>query len=254
MPAVTGLLAGCDALLRVAGGAPLGPPVEPWEPDGDSDQNPWASALEWACAAAEGSADQDHAARAITEAVNAGGYFHYDDEYGAPHYSEPGSVYLSAALQRFLRQVRYAPSVNCQDCASFVVSFANLLGCELYSSRMGPAYDGLLPVSFGFALNAHIPIGHLTWDTENDMFRFHEVAWTGACMDNDLVYDACLELDDHGSPYEEPRFPVLPMGMIFSDGSTNSPYAYRERLARPGLVGYDRCLARPETRKRRRVE
>ena len=125
MPAVTGLLAGCDALLRVAGGAPLGPPVEPWEPDGDSDQNPWASALEWACAAAEGSADQDHAARAITEAVNTGGYFHYDDEYGAPHYSER---------------------------------------------------------------------------------------------------------------------------------STNSPYAYRERLARPGLVGYDRCLARPETRKRRRVE
>jgi hypothetical protein len=45
--------------------------------------------------------------------------------------------------------------VNCSDCATFVSTFANVLGCNLWQSRMG----------FGFDLNKLLGIGSNVWQT-----------------------------------------------------------------------------------------
>lgn len=72
-------------------------------------------------------------------------------------------------------------------------------------------------------------------------FVFHEVAWEGQCRDQDLVYDACLQYDVDETPGVVPFVLDSPCGVMFSDGSELSPFAYRERLAKDGVDGYGRC-------------
>ena len=121
------------------------------------------------------------------------------------------------------------PLVNCQDCASAVVSMSNLAGCELWCNRMGR----------NFETRNFLPIGFPQQIRKN--FVFHEVAWEGQCGDQDLVYDACLEYDGDDTPGEEPVEYVVPSMIIFSDGNELSPFAYRERLSQNGTSGYGRC-------------
>ena len=146
-------------------------------------------------------------------------------------------------------RIRDGAEVNCTDCAAFVVSCANLLGCELWSSRMGPR-DRL-----GFLTNWYTAIGCLPWTPPSWEweFSYHEVAWTGECGEDDQIYDACLSVDGDGDPSLPPRREMLPLGMPFDDGSAQAPYAYRESLSAPGVWGYDRCVPNPEKKMRRKV-
>mgnify|MGYP004452635633 CR=1 FL=1 len=225
----------------------LAEPVEPWVPNGASNsQNPWADALEWACRAARKAGTQHAAASRITRAIYESKRFWYDVKEGAPAYTDDETVYLTAFLGRMRGRDGNGGVVNCTDCASFVVSFSNLLGCELWSSKMGKFFE----------TNPYLPIGHATWTGTGpeEAFIYHEVAWTGECGDDDLIYDACLQVDSMGCSTPSFLLELLPMGMIFSDGNPGSPYAYRESLAVPGPLGYDRCRPKPEERKRRNVK
>ena len=135
-------------------------------------------------------------------------------------------------------QVRF--DVNCEDCASFVVSFANAVGCHLWASSMG----------LDFKLSPIVPIGY-----ENAVvgveFNFHEVAWDGACGDADFVYDAALRYDGDDNPGVFPIVPVIPVRIEFCDGVIGAPFDYRERLTLPGPEGYGNCRARHSEKVRR---
>lgn len=247
-----------DLVCRVTGPhrifTVLEEPVAPWHPNGSNDdtQLPWASALEWACATASGCRTQHSAATAITEGINGCGRFRYETRGGASAYvTEDGGVDLSECINRLKGLKKGGESVNCMDCAAFVVSFSNLLGCELWSSRMDDGEDG-----YGFLTNPYIPIGCENWTSSGsgEAFSFHEVAWTGNCGDDDTIYDACLKIDGRRGTSAPLRMEELPTGMIFSDGSADAPYVYRECLAAPGDWGYGRCLSQPGTRIRRTVK
>ncbi|MBQ8112476.1 MAG: hypothetical protein IJ146_04640, partial [Kiritimatiellae bacterium] len=157
----------------------LGDPVEPWSSDLTSDQCAWTNALEWACGAAVGAMDFPAAASNVRVAINRSGSFFYDTVDGASYFTndyrrwifwQVYEVELSECI-KILNDPLMTKKVNCTDCASFVFSFSNLLGCNLYASIMGWYFD----------TNPYCAIGQPDW-TPPDWgwgFSYHEVAWEG---------------------------------------------------------------------------
>ncbi len=232
----------------------LGDPVEPWSNDLVSNQCAWTNALEWACGAAAGAMDFQAAASNVTEAINTSGVFYYDTVDGASYFTadyrrwlfwQVHEVKLSECI-RILNNPFAFEAVNCTDCAAFVVSFSNLLGCSLYASIMGWFFDTNHYCAIGQA-----PWTEPTWDWG---FRYHEVAWEGNAEDGDLVYDACLRYDGDNDPSSAPHVPQLPVAVPFSDGNPAVPFVYRERLTPNTSDGYSRCISHPEKKMRRTLK
>ncbi|HET9342900.1 MAG TPA: hypothetical protein VFO25_08305 [Candidatus Eremiobacteraceae bacterium] len=220
-------------------------PTVPWQQapyDVGNSHLPWCDVLDYACSWAAGSGSTDEAAAAVTRSVfNLGpSVVTYDcPGGGASHYSA-GNFSCSAFLERLKGGVGLGIYVNCSDCATFVSSFANILGCDLWQSRMGNYFD----------LNAILAIGSSVWQTACNWgsFSYHEVAWTGACDVNDDVYDGCLEVDGDNDPTAPPHTPLLPTKLRFGNPGD---LQYRDRLAAPS--GRANCNPLVATRVRRQV-
>jgi hypothetical protein len=226
----------------------LGPPTAPWQSlsgSGDDACVPWVPVLDVACAWASGAVDVGEAARRITRAVFALGdnRLRYDALVGAPHYTVLGvpRFLLAAFLDRLAGGEGAGPLVNCSDCATIVSTFANLLGADLWQSKMGL-------VAPQFRLNPIRAIGSHTWSRVWGGFSFHEVAWSGACGEQDRVFDACLEVDVDPNPMASPHKPLLPVDALFGTAGSGD---YRDRLTAPE----DRvlCAPQPTLRARRTV-
>ena len=207
------------------------------------------------CRWAAGATNEDAAASAVTAGINGCGKFRYDTSSGAPSYARKEGllfvdevVYLGDCIKH-LGGLGVA-EVNCTDCAAFVVSFANLMGCSLYSSVMEPSHFW----QSGFVTHPYCAIGCPDWmpPTWGWGFSYHEVAWSGNCTDSDLIYDACISVDHDIDPGAFPYSKYLPAGMVFSDGSPLSPFAYRECLTPSLSGGYECCVSSP-TKKIRRL-
>ncbi len=220
-------------------------PTAPWVQQPLTDLHlPWTEVLDYACRWAAGTHTPSAAATAITRSVfNLGGNkLIYDSVLGASRYSFP--FFNCTEILKQLRQGSpVGPLVNCSDCASIVSTFANILGCDLWQSQMGTL--GQL-----FLLNLIVPIGLPAWQRTalSPGFSYHEVAWTGACREDDVVYDACLAVDAYGNPSIPPRLPALATNTRF--GQLGEPL-YRFRLAAQATRHL--CAPRPETRQRRKL-
>ena len=217
----------------------LRPPTAPWQSlltDGDLTCLPTVAALEVACAWAAGAADVGEAGRRITRAVYGLGKatLSYDALFGAPHYTVLGVArfLLRAFLDRLSGGEGAGPLVNCSDCATIVSTFANLLGEDLWQSKMGL-------VAPQFRLNPIRSIGSPSWSRLWGGFGFHEVAWSGACGESDRVFDACLEVDADSDPTKPPHTPLLPVDERFGTPGSGD---YRDRLTAPA----DRALCAPQ--------
>lgn len=220
-------------------------PTAPWQqqPYGSGNaQLPWTEVLDYACNWAFGATAAVDAACGVTRRVYQLGpaRITYDcPGWGSTHYASP-----TFNCTAFLDRLRGGPGagyyVNCTDCATFVASFANILGCDLWESRMG----------WGFGLNPLLAIGSAVWQPACGWpgFNYHEVAWTGACDVGDHVYDACLQVDGDADPTVAPHTPLLPCQMRFGDPGDGD---YRDRLATP--AGRPTCDPQPGTRTRRSV-
>ena len=214
----------------------LGEPVEPWSNEPNVRNNAWSTALDLTCQWASGKTSCQQVATAVTEEINGCGRLMYDINRYAAHYTDnrgllsSGHMELSAFIDRIMGGESKGPLVNCQDCASAVVSLSNLAGCDLWCNRMGGCFKTRKIVLLG------------TFQITEEEFTFHEVAWEGQCRDQDLVYDACLEYDVDETPGVEPLVLACPCGVIFSDGSELSPFVYRERLTKDGEDGYGSCV------------
>jgi hypothetical protein len=226
-------------VLAVPGGPWLQAPFGP-----ANTQLPWTRVLDHACRWAGGAQTLDEAATRVTEAV-----FELGPEvveYGCPilgmtQYSLP-YFHCMAFLDRLAGGFGRGRYVNCTDCATIVSTFANILGCQLWQSRM----SGDAP----FALNEMLAIGSQQWRTACDWgaFNYHEVAWKGTCTAEEEVFDACLLLDSDADPTRSPHQPLLPADMRFGfpgDGD------YRDRLAAP--QGRHDCRPQPLGRTHRFV-
>lgn len=215
-------------------------PVAPWDQSAGSDQNPWASALEYSCAWAEHATSEPAAAGGVASSINGlknslnEPVFTYDMDGGATHY-RTGSLFELTQCLNDINSDNSGFICNCSDCANFVTTFSNLLGCALWSGHMSSNFD----------LNEIVAIGQPSFGCPNwgCGFSYHAVAWAGNCASTDNIYDACLKVDGNGDPMSAPRTPLLPINMLFSDDDASAPYVYRESLTPAGASGYERCLA-----------
>ena len=214
-------------------------PTLPWVQTPGSTSLPWTDALEIACSWAAFATTRDQAAQRVTERYNACGRVSYDTVSGATMYGS-ASYNLTEMIERLNGGLGLGEKVNCTDSANTVSSLANLLGCDLWQSRMG----------YGFALNPLIAIGYSKWGVPfNGGFSYHEVAWKGACTANDNVFDGCLKVDGDADPTTAPHTPLLPTNMLFGDCSTVN---YRRRLCPPVPAGCAACQPDPGATRRRR--
>lgn len=234
----------------------LGEPVEPWSNEPNVRNNAWSTALDLTCQWASGCETWQSAATGITQSIFESGRFAYDTRKGAPRYiSNEGwlfvekNVFFGAAIDRLNGGLGRGPRVNCSDCAAMVCSFANLVGCGLYASRMEPSgfFDSW------FATNPYCAIGCADWipPSWGWGFSFHEVAWSGNCGDSDLVFDACVKVDGDASPGVLPYMKVLPAALIFCDGNPGAPIVYKEMLTPDSPDGYQKCVPAQSEKTRR---
>ena len=223
----------------------LAVPTAPWLQapfNAANTQLPWTAALDYACRWAEGATSPDMAAALVTQAVYALGpaIVTYDcPGGGSSHYSFP-DFDCTSFVERLRGGIGNGVYVNCSDCATIVASFANMLGCDLWQSKMG----------WGFALNELLAIGSNVWQTACGWpgFSYHEVAWEDACTANDDVFDACLRVDGDSDPTAPPNVPLLPQDLRFGNPGN---LLYRDRLATPD--GRPNCNPQAATRQRRFV-
>jgi hypothetical protein len=226
----------------------LSAPTAPWlvwPADPSNASLPRTDALDFACIWAAGARNEIEAATRITRAVFqlGGPLLSYDAAVGAPHYTVLGvpRFLCDAFIDRLRGGDGAGPLVNCSDCATIVSTFANLLGADLWQSKMGL-------VGEGFRLNPILAIGSNQWSTVLGGFSFHEVAWSGACGELNTVYDACLLTDRDPNPSRAPHIPSLPVNQVFG---TSGSGQYRDQIAAP--PDRDKCLPWPALRVRRPV-
>jgi hypothetical protein len=223
-------------------------PTAPWVQgpfDPSNTQLPWTEVLDYSCRWALGAQDRDAAASRVTKAVNDLGpnRIAYDCPGGGGTHYSLGQFNCTAFLDRLRGGVGNGHLVNCSDCATFTSTFANVLGCDLWQSQMFPDFD----------LNDILAIGSNTWfpgcpGWSIHGFSYHEVAWKGACTENDAVFDACLHVDGDPDPTTSPHTPLLPTNMRFGTPGSGD---YRDRLATPATRAS--CNPQPGTRTRRTV-
>jgi hypothetical protein len=213
-------------------------PTLPWKQDpylSSNSQLPWREVLDYACNWADSTKHTDDAATNITKSVyNLGPdvlRFSGNDHYITPYKTFDATAFLEH-LQEATRESIY---VNCTDCASIVSTFANILGCDLFQSRMSD-----------FRYNPIRKIGESSWTT--DSFDFHDVAWEGDCGRDNDVFDACLQIDGDPDPTTFPHTPFQPSNLRFGSQADRQ---YHFRLVAPSNP--DSAQPRPTQKKRRPV-
>ena len=217
-------------------------PILPWKQTPfPNNQNPWTQVLEYSCDWAQSQTTLDGATTAVTTKVNQPvGNVEYDiPGGGASHYSGypiTARFNCTAYLDRLNGGPGNGKYVNCTDCASIVATFSNILGCELWESKMG----------WSFELYEIIAIGLSTWAKPwGNGFSYHEVGWKDSAGLNDNVFDGCLKIN--GNP-SGTRVAELPLNIPFDDSSSLD---YREKLVPPASIG--NCLPQTAQRTRREV-
>jgi hypothetical protein len=181
-------------------------PTRPWLQDTDETQFPWVEALEYACEWAGGAQDTDAAAELITIRLNELGQqklICYGD--GSGFYTDVDAFDCNSFLAVLQGKLGKGNSVNCDDCAAIVSTFANLVGCNLVQMC-------IRSINADFALKPHKRIG-LQGIFENTAFFHHMVAAEG-CGEDVEVFDACLQITDPTGP----SIFALPVNLALSDG------------------------------------
>lgn len=233
--------------------ATLGIPTSPWilAPfEAANTQLPWTDVLEYACTWAAGRTTRQAILANITQAV-----YELGDppksgviEYGCPvnavtMYAQ-SFFNCSAFLDRLRGGIGNGRYVNCTDCAAFVATFANILGCDVWESRMGEYRPP-------FACNPFMAIGTGVWNVPCGVpggFLYHEVAWTGACDNDDAVCDACIGFSGLTTFPPPEQVPILAVLTRFGRSGQGG---YRDALAAPSAR--ETCRPRPAERVRRPI-
>jgi hypothetical protein len=189
----------------------LARPSDPWEPKSSASDNthqPWTEVLDFACKWASGAAgDLDEAAELITKE-----FFQRVSKL-VSWYEDPSYAFSRFLCTEFLRLLNTGvggnQTVNCDDCATVISTFANVLGCQLSQSSMGEV----------FRTHPIVLIGSQTFDCKT--FIHHAVAWKGRCEANDELFDGCLRIDED---LQQPFVGVQPTNVPF--GSEREGYRF----------------------------
>lgn len=206
----------------------------PWK--ANNVQLPWADVLEHACDWASNVHTLDEAAARVTHG------FRDIEKFVSLEYVRSPSFYAHPTFNctkvlSLIRGLRgEGHKLNCTDGATIVSTLANVLGCALWQSSMT-----------GFQTNPIRPIGSSVWKRAE--FSIHDVAWKGACLEDDEVYDVCLQVDGDSDPVQKPTLPLLPVNLKF--GQPNDKL-YRFRVAIPSDMQRHPDAPHPDSKRRER--
>ena len=184
----------------------LNVPKRPWMQDTDETQLPWLEVLDYACDWARGAQNTDDAAEQITIRVNQLGEQQLICYGGGSFYTDIDAFDCCSFLDLLNGGEGKGNSVNCDDCAAIVSTFANSVGCNLVQMCIAST-------KASFALKAHRRIG-LQGTFENQSFFHHMVAAEG-CSDDVEVFDACVQI---GGDPTVPSIFSLPVNLALSNG------------------------------------
>ncbi len=163
----------------------LSAPQYPWTSSGDS--APWPDVLDLFCQVAYDESEPESAAEKITQFLYEGVGAIYDRS--AYPYSKRNDPYSDFLVKKFFDKIPEVGKLNCYDMGKALVTFGNILGCNLTLRYCKP---------FG-QLNCVRPVGSC-WMCEmcgqcNDCFKNHAFTSIG-----DNVFDASLKADSWGNP------------------------------------------------------
>jgi hypothetical protein len=189
----------------------LDTPQAPWTMDEKEGTNelPWGEALAFACKWAEKAKTPEEAVKRITKYVYeelgkpraitldkpGGGRAAYCNslKYNRGYMHIDGDFFDCEKFIWFLCGSRgNGRYVNCQDCASIIATFSNILGCRLVNYVISGS-NGLK-----FPIKKVLPIGYSP-DSDSSLpthFQMHEIAcFEGNVSDDEKgIFDACLKL------------------------------------------------------------
>jgi hypothetical protein len=196
-------------------------PSGPWDqsPVDNNTQLPWTDALDKACLWAMGAKTKDEAAERITIAVNT----HPSQSYTGLTIFGSESYHLSSYLKQLDCGLPF--QLNCTDCADAVTTLANLLGCDLF--------EGLFTniTTRKFLTLGGNPADEADWQSTG--WRYHEICWLHQMGQNELIYDACVQVDMDDNYDDLVHIARHPVKMRFGMDDRND---YRYRLVAKGLA------------------
>ena len=211
-------------------------PEEPWKRE-----PPWVEVLDFSCDWARGARDDDDAASRITRAVynlgegrNKRVYYNRTASYAFNTFDCAGFLKL------LLNDIGSPNAINCYDCASIVLTFANILGAKLWEIDMGPEiYTHYIKL-----------IGETRWGRTG--FPYHAVSWNS---DRGLVFDACLQVDNDGDPNDHCEFTATVPAKLRLEGENSYLFCFfREGLCFPNVEdGLRRPIGKPGFRAQKKV-
>jgi hypothetical protein len=233
----------------------LNVPKPPWLQDHKpgNTQLPWVEVLDRACVWAGGAQDTDEAATRITLRVNEFGdqkVICYGD--GSAYYTDVEAFDCSSFLDLLNGGCGKGDSVNCNDCAAIVSTFANSVGCDLAQMCIKATGD-----QSDFGLKPHRRIG-IQGTIQNAAFAHHMVAAEGCGVDAE-VFDACVEIADGPSIFTAPANLVFSNGkggylfrlVIDDDQDVTQPHPDCKRRRLGPATGLDEtCVIRPALEER----
>ncbi len=197
-------------------------PRGPWEQTAGSTQLPWVDALDKSCAWALGATTKDAAAEKITKAVNGQTIQRYTPAttFGFSDYQL--TAYLAAL------NAGAVFSLNCTDCADAVVTFANLLGCDLFEGRF---FDMHTRRFLGLSGRPEVDADWVDWS-----WNYHEIGWLEQMGVSEYIYDGCLQVDMDDDDADTVHVARHPVKMRFGD---TLPDDYRRRLVESGTASLE---------------
>jgi hypothetical protein len=154
-------------------------PQSPWTVEGDT--APWSDVLDLCCQVAHNESESESAAQKITQ-------FLYQEVGGlyqeTARYSKPDNACSDFQLKRFHNSIPNVDGVNCYDMGKALVTYGNVLGCNL-TLRYCRSFGELYCIK---------PVGSHHWMCDM-CFNNHAFASIG-----DNIFDASLKADSRGNP------------------------------------------------------
>ena len=212
-------------------------PNEPWlqtPHDLTNTQLPWVEVLEHACCWVAGAPDTNVAAAMVTEHVhNLGQTVLCYAVVGSTYYTDNYNFDCSSFLELLGGGTGKGNSVNCDDCAAIVTTFANSVGCDLGQMCIRPT------VYSTFEVKPHVQIG-IKGPQQNILFFHHSVAVEGGCGQDVEVFDACLQIGGTG-----PSIFSLPTNLPFGMGQSGYHFRLVATKDQPITAPNPNCKRRP---------
>jgi hypothetical protein len=225
---------------------------------------PWADVLDWSCRWAKGSRSPIDAATQIVRGIwELGERADNRVAYSAM------AVYVTSATHvfrctSFLKLLNGHPDrqplMNCTDCATAVVTFANILGCNLAQVSLDPPGARQLRLNpirlIGLVPPGPKPEPFGPEGGSPESFSYHEIAWHSPDQTvngrTGYVFDATLQIDGNGNPHTFPFGWIAAAARPFMKHRPPVPPAlgYRDRL----VIPRDRPVCVPVMQPYRRID